>query len=58
MALIAAIVALVLFVLAAFGVRWESVDITNLGLAFLALSFVLGALPIPRFNLSRKEISQ
>lgn len=57
MALLAALIALVLFVLKAFGVQWESVDILALGLAFMALAMVLGPLPLPaiRFNTARKE---
>lgn len=55
MAVIAALVALVLFVLRAFGVQWESVDILALGLAFLALAFVLGALPLPAINFRRER---
>lgn len=55
MAVIAALVALVLFVLRAFGVQWESVDILALGLAFLALAMLLGALPLPTINLRRER---
>jgi hypothetical protein len=55
MSTLAAIIALVLFVLAAFGVRWEAVEILPLGLAFLALSFVLAG-GIPTFiKTVRKE---
>lgn len=43
---LAHILALLLFVLAAFGVKFSSVDITDLGLAFLTAGFILpGGLP-------------
>lgn len=48
MSALAAIIALVLFVLAAFGVGkdWDAVEILPLGLAFLALAFILpGGIP-------------
>jgi hypothetical protein len=56
MSLVSAVIAVVLFCLKAFGVEWESVDILALGLAFLALAVVLGALPFPaiQFNRERK----
>lgn len=53
MALISALIAAILFALAAFDVRWESVDIGFLGLTFLALALVLGALPLPVIRLNR-----
>lgn len=55
MSLVAAIIALVLFVLKAFGVEWESVDILAMGLAFLALAIVLGALPLPAIRFNRER---
>lgn len=55
MSALAAIIALVIFVLAAFGVDpWENVDLLPLGLAFLALAFVLPG-GIPAFIRVRRE---
>lgn len=42
----AAIIALVLFVLAAFGVHFGGVNIVDLGLAFLALALLIGNWPV------------
>lgn len=42
----AAIVALILFVLAAFGVKFNDVNIVDLGLAFLALALLIGNWPV------------
>lgn len=47
MVAISAIIALVLFVLAAFGVEFGAIDIVSLGLAFIALTLLLSALPVP-----------
>lgn len=44
-----ALLALVLFVLAAFGVNWESANIVYLGLASLALHFLIGGPFIPNW---------
>lgn len=41
-----ALIALVLFVLAAFGVDFDSVNIIALGLAFLAAALLLGNWPL------------
>lgn len=47
MAIVAAVIAVILFALAAFGVRWESVEILPLGLTFLALALILpGGFPV------------
>ena len=46
----AALIALVLFVLAAFGVKIDSVNIVDLGLAFLALALLLGNWPFGYFT--------
>ena len=42
----AAIIALVLFVLAAFGVKFDAVNIVYLGAAFVALALLIGNWPI------------
>lgn len=47
MAVTSALIALILFAIAAFGVKFGSVNIVDLGLAFLALAVVLGYLPDP-----------
>lgn len=44
-----ALIAMVLFMLAAFGVKFESVGIVELGLAFLALQVATGWFAIPAF---------
>lgn len=44
-----ALIALILFALAAFGVKWESVGIVELGLAFLALHLIVGNWPFGGF---------
>jgi Flp pilus assembly protein TadG len=41
-----ALIAIILFALAAFGVHWSSVNIVDLGLAFLALALLAGNWPI------------
>lgn len=46
----AALIALVLFVLAAFGVKFEAVGIVELGLAFLALAILVGNWPVGLFT--------
>ena len=45
-----AIIALVLFVLAAFKVHFDAVEIVPLGLAFLALALLVGNWPIGYFT--------
>ncbi len=45
-----ALIALVLFALAAFGVKFEAVGIVELGLAFLAAAILVGNWPIGYFN--------
>ena len=55
MSVLAALIAMVLFVLRAFGVTWDEVEILALGLAFLALAVVLGALPLPALPLRIKR---
>jgi hypothetical protein len=45
MVIVSGVIALVLFVFAAFGVKFDEVDIVDLGLAFLSLAVVLGAIP-------------
>lgn len=46
----AAIIALVLFVLAAFGVTFDRVSIVDLGLAFLALQLIIPLWPSGFFS--------
>lgn len=46
----APLIALVLFVLAAFGVDFEAFGIVEMGLAFLALSLLIGNWPIGYFK--------
>lgn len=54
MSIVAAVIALVLFCLAAFGVKFDAVQILPLGLAFLALAVILpGSFPV--FTRVRKE---
>lgn len=48
-----ALVALVLFVLAAFGVRFGSVDIIALGLACIAAHLLVGLWPFGTLRLTR-----
>lgn len=56
MALVSALIGTLLLALRAFSVQWETVDIGYLGLAFLGLAMVLGALPLPAIRLNtRKE---
>lgn len=56
MSILAAIIALVLFVLSAFGVKWESVEILSLGLAFVALALILpGGFPVITRNVRGRE---
>lgn len=40
-----ALIAAILFALAAFGVRWESVDIVALGLCAVAIHLLIGTWP-------------
>lgn len=54
MVVVSAVIALVLFVFAAFGVKFEEVDIVALALAFLSLAIILGAIP-HTFTLGRKS---
>lgn len=49
-----ALVALALFALAAFGVRFDEVDIVALGLAFVAGHLLLGTWPLGRL-ISRRD---
>lgn len=48
-----ALIAVVLFLLAAFGVEFESVGIVPLGLAFMAFSLLVGNWPIGYFSFNR-----
>lgn len=50
MSVIAALIAFGLFLLAAFGVKWDAVEIVPLGLAFLALALLLSSLGYATFN--------
>lgn len=50
----AAIAALILFVLAAFGVHWDGVDMVPLGLACVALHLLIGNWPLGTIQLTRR----
>lgn len=50
-----ALAALVLFALAAFGVRWESVDIMALGFVCVAVHLLIGTWPLGAIQLTRKR---
>jgi len=51
----AALIAMVLFTLAAFGVKFSAVDIVDLGLAFLALHLLVGTWPFNFIHLTRSN---
>ncbi len=51
----AALIALVLFILAAFGVNFDALDIVDLGLAFVALHLLIGAWPLNLVGFRRSE---
>lgn len=49
-----ALIAVILFLLKAFGVTFESVDIIALGLASTALHLLVGAWPLGNIHIGRK----
>lgn len=50
----AALIAMVLFVLAAFGIKFEAFGIVEMGLAFLALALIVGNWPFGGFSIRRE----
>ncbi len=50
-----ALVAVILFLLAAFGVKFDEINIVDLGLAAMALHLLVGLWPFGTLTLSRKE---
>ena len=50
-----ALIAVILFTLAAFGVKFGHVDIVDLALAFLALHLLFGLWPFGNFTLARRQ---
>lgn len=51
----AALAALILFILAAFGIKFDSVNIVDLGLACLALALLIGNWPFGIITLGRRD---
>ncbi len=50
-----ALIAAILFALAAFGVKWEAVDIVALGLVFLSVHMLVGLWPFGTLRVSKPE---
>lgn len=50
-----ALIAVILFLLAAFGVKFDAVGIVELGLAAMALHLLVGLWPFGTLTLTRKE---